>query len=67
MIIIEECTEKCYAKIAGQCTVLIDTRCEGCKFYKPKDCEDWVRVVMPDGEYLFTPEDYEKRRQDYER
>ena len=69
MINIEDCTEKCYAKVFGQCTVLKDmyTDCDGCRFYKPEGCEDWVKVKASDGVYLYTPEEYEKRRQDYGR
>lgn len=67
MINIEDCTEKCYAMVFGVCTVLKDTDCDGCRFYKPEGCENWVKVKTFDGAYLYTPEEYELRRKEYER
>ena len=63
MIDITERPEKCYAMVMGQCVVLIRTECEGCRFYKPKDCEDWVRVDKDGKEYLMTPEEQERRKE----
>ena len=59
MIDITERPNKCYAEVMGQCVVLIRTECEGCRFYKPRDCEDWVRVDKDGKEYLMTPEEFD--------
>ena len=63
MIDITERPNKCYAEVMGQCVVLIRTECEGCRFYKPRDCEDWVRVDKDGKEYLMTPEEFERRKE----
>lgn len=63
MIDITERPEKCYAMVLGQCVVLTRTECEGCRFYKPRDCEDWVRVDKDGKEYLMTPEEQERRKE----
>ena len=62
MINLKDCTDKCFALVFGQCTVLTKTDCDGCKFYKPKNCEDWVRVETEENTYLYTPDEYELRR-----
>lgn len=67
MLNINEVTDKCFADIFGQCVVLTETKCDGCKFYKPKDCEDWVRVDLGENTYLYDPDEYELRRRSYER
>ena len=66
MINLKDCTEKCFGLGFDNCTCLTETQCEGCVFYKPKECEDWVRVEHEDGTYLYTPEEYEIRRKNYE-
>lgn len=66
MINLKDSTDKCFALIFEQCTILTQTNCKGCKFYKPKNCEDWMRVQMGDEVYLYTPEEYELRRKNYE-
>lgn len=42
MINIEDCTEKCYAKVFGVCTVLRDTDCGG------KETRLWQRIRTRD-------------------
>lgn len=66
MINIKDCTDKCFGLVLDNCTCLIETKCEGCIFYKPRGCEDWVRVEEDGETYLYTPEEYETRRQNYE-
>lgn len=63
MIDITERSTRCFAEIMGQCVVLRKKECEGCKYYKPKECEDWVRVDKDDRIYLMTPEEYERRKE----
>ena len=66
MIDITNQEQKCYAKILGQCTVLIRTDCNNCPFYKPEDCEDWLRIEKNGRVFLMDPEEYEKRRKEHE-
>lgn len=63
MIDITDRPDRCYAMIMRQCTVLTKTECAGCRFYKPTDCEDWVRVDKDGREYLMTPEEFEQRKE----
>ena len=63
MIDITDRTTRCFAEVFNSCTVLIRKECENCKYYKPKDCEDWVRVDKDGREYLMTPEEYERRKE----
>ena len=62
MVDITDRGAKCYAMVYGQCTVLIRTNCTNCAFYKPEDCEDWVRVDKNNHIYLLDPDEYETRR-----
>lgn len=62
MLDITEHEARCFAKIWDNCTVLIRTDCEGCKFYKPINCEDWIRIDREEGVYLIPPEEYDKKR-----
>lgn len=63
MIDITDRTTRCFAELWGQCTVLTKFECDGCRYYKPKECEDWVRVDKDGREYLMTPEEYERRKE----
>ena len=58
MIDITERKEKCFALIQRRCTILQATECDNCKFYKPKGCEDWVRIDKSDRILLAEPEEY---------
>lgn len=61
MIDITNITDPCFAFILKQCTILTETNCKNCKFYKPRECEDWIRIDMSDGRIILaTPEEYEK-------
>ena len=64
MIDITDYTEKCFADGLGECRVLsetITTECNAtCPFYKPKGCNDWVRIDTKTSVYLLTPEEYER-------
>lgn len=66
MIKLEECTDKCFALVFNQCTILKETNCDKCVFYKPNNCEDWMRIDTANGTILYTPEEYEIRRKCYE-
>ena len=57
-----EQNEKCFAAILNTCTVLIRKNCQGCRFYKPVGCEDWVRLKVNGVDYLMDPDEYEIRR-----
>lgn len=61
MIDVSEIKETCFAKIFYQCTLLTKTDCNNCNFYKPKGCEDWVRLERDGRTVLLAPEEYEKR------
>lgn len=62
MIDITERNTKCFAELGGSCTALITKGCDGCRFYKPVNCSDWVRLNKDGNAYLFEPEEYEKER-----
>lgn len=53
---------RCFALLWGTCTLLIRTECKGCKFYKPVNCEDWIRIDREDRSYIIPPEEYAERR-----
>ena len=60
MVEISKCKEPCFAEMDMGCKILT-TECEGrdkCKFYKPKDCEDWIRAERGDEVWLIPPEEY---------
>lgn len=63
MIDITNSKEKCFAEIFGTCTILKRTDCDGCKWYKPRNCDDWVRIEKNGKVYLMTPEEHEKRKE----
>lgn len=51
----------CFAKSAGAGCRVLTTECEGiqgCPFYKPAECEDWMRVKRNGKEWLIPPEEY---------
>jgi hypothetical protein len=60
MIDITLMDQKCFAMVSGRCTILTSTDCGNCKFYKPKDCEDWVRLELHDRIVVVEPEEYAK-------
>lgn len=51
----------CFARLIQGCAVLngCHPKCGTyeCSFYKPKDCEDWVRIDNKHMVRLFTPEE----------
>lgn len=66
MIDLKEMYDRCFAREAGDCTILKDIEIcgNGCPFYKPYGCKDWVRVKQSNGEMLYTPEEYERSFKD---
>ena len=50
---------KCFADIGG-CTVLVKASCKGCNFYKPVECEDWIKVEEDGRVYIMPPEEYDE-------
>lgn len=60
MIDVTDRKERCFALTLKQCTILTATECEQCKFYKPKGCEDWVRLNIQDRIIMVEPEEYER-------
>lgn len=59
MVDITNCTEPCFAETFGGCKILT-TSCnrQGCGFYKPQSCADWVRIEKGGKVYLLPPEEY---------
>ena len=60
MVKMENIQAPCFAQMAKGCKVLT-TECIGiqdCPFYKPIDCEDWMRVERQGEEWLIPPEEY---------
>jgi predicted Fe-S protein YdhL (DUF1289 family) len=62
MIDITKQDQKCFAYVFEQCTILTETNCEGCKFYKPEGCDDWVRLEVGERVLIIEPEEYERFR-----
>lgn len=60
MIDITDRRQKCFAYVGDGCTVLTTCRCKDCKFYKPIDCEDWIRIEQDGRVYIMPPEEYEE-------
>lgn len=67
MIDITDRTQKCYALVGGSCDVLTHTDCNNCAFYKPIDCEDWIKVEEDGRVYIMPPEEYDERNRRKER
>lgn len=62
MIDITEIDINCFASYGRTgCKVFgFKTNCgPRCSFYKPVDCEDWVRKEVGDRVYLYEPEEWE--------
>lgn len=60
MLNITEAKEPCFAQLKMGCKILT-TDCEGkaeCPFYKPKGCEDWIRIEHNGQVWVVTPEEY---------
>lgn len=51
----------CFGKLYGDCSVLIErhSNCGTyyCPFYKPKDCEDWIRIDKRNYVLMLPPEE----------
>ena len=62
MIDITERHSKCCADRIEKCDALVRKDCYRCRFYKPVDCEDWIRLDKDGHTYLIEPENYEKER-----
>ena len=60
MIDITNREDRCFAMALKQCTILTETNCADCRFYKPIHCEDWIRLDLHDRIVLVEPEEYEK-------
>lgn len=61
MIKLKDCEEKCFARLNDGCAILkeMPEACnEKCPFYKPRDCEDWVRLEHNGEIWLMPREDY---------
>ena len=61
---------KCFALMCDGCLALND--CEigcgtyRCKWYKPMDCKDWIRLDTRNMARMFAPEEFgERMREDY--
>lgn len=65
MVEITNCKEPCFASLQGGCAILTKCKCEGCGFYKPKSCKDWVRVEKGGKAYILPPEEY-YTKEDYD-
>ena len=50
-------TQKCFAELGNACAALRRKDCEGCSFYKPEGCKDWVRYERQGKVYLVDPEE----------
>lgn len=57
---ITEQKEPCFAMIVGHCKLLTQTKCTGCKFYKPRRAADWVRIERGNRVYIMPPEEFFK-------
>ena len=61
MVEISKCHEPCFAKMdMGACKVLT-CECAGkdnCVFYKPVECQDWIRKEVGQQVWLIPPEEY---------
>jgi hypothetical protein len=56
LVEIENCKEKCFAKLENGCAV---SRCEcRCFLYKPVDCKEWIKVIRDGKEWIMPPEEY---------
>lgn len=53
---------RCFADETGGCYAMIerDRNCGSykCPFYKPSDCEEWIKREKESHVELFTPEEY---------
>lgn len=58
---------KCFAYVGGGCTILFKCKCKDCRFYKPANCEDWVKVIEDGRVYIMPPEEYDERRKKHDR
>lgn len=56
--------EQCFARTRfGNCKILVIPArkcCYKCKFYKPIECQDWIRIDDDDGINLIPPEEYRR-------
>ena len=60
MIDITDSKEPCFAMERYGCIVYGVKECyPRCAFYKPVDCEDWIRREVGDRVYLYEPEEWE--------
>lgn len=60
MVEISKCKDRCFAELHTGCKILT-TECEGkdnCPFYKPVDCESWIRKEVKGKVYIMPPEEY---------
>lgn len=57
----------CWALLRGTCSASTEQKEDDCctyrcPFYKPKDCEDWIRIEDKQGINLIPPEEYYDKR-----
>ena len=57
MIDITNREDRCHMLGKDGCRSLRKTKCDDCKFYKPYDCNDWIRVDQGDKILLYEPEE----------
>lgn len=50
--------DNCFAQLLNGCKVCVVKGCDGCSFYKPKDCSDWVRIDSGGRVLLVAPEEF---------
>lgn len=70
MIYLDECNDRCFADKAGQCNIMAfpSENCDNtCPFYKPRGCADWIRTKRNKRAVIFTPEELERRQEEYEK
>lgn len=64
MINLDECKDRCFATVLGECTVMDfpnDTCDSSCPFYKPVGCKDWIRLNIKGVNVIVAPEENERR------
>lgn len=53
---------RCFADWTGECSTMVerDRNCGSykCPFYKPLDCEEWIKIEKEDHVEFYTPEEY---------
>lgn len=61
MVNIKECEDRCFADFGCLCIAVKGKKekCDNtCDFYKPKGCEDWIRIKREGELWIVPPEEY---------